>query len=265
MAKDIVCMIDKYGSVYNPIYSNSGIPYHPNAGDSFTEIIDVINWFIKEKPDTNKRVYDYIEGWVECSVAHAFENIGNVVPDDNDIFSEVFAGYNQSDIEDELYDIFDTAFNKFSSMDLKYVSQYTEDDPDDYAMDIQNILNQYFLRVRCGGKYDYDREDVIYFRISSRGYDWRPVISNFMFDSFGSVKNMPRSIWVGHDRETNPPEVTLYYGSTEEFFDYDIKMYEAARKSKKNNFLNKERKSISNRMNMFEAFSSCGKKYRSMT
>ena len=45
---------------------------------------------------------------------------------------------------------------------------------------------------------------------------------------------MPELIWIGHDAETNPPEIILFDGTPEELFEnFDSKKFESFRNSKK--------------------------------
>ena len=62
-------------------------------------------------------------------------------------------------------------------------------------------------------------EDSIYFRISSHDYDWYRTIIDFLWDAFGDTNKMPSRIWIGHDAETNPPEVVLFDGTPNELFE----------------------------------------------
>ena len=46
------------------------------------------------------------------------------------------------------------------------------------------MLNQEFLRARYGGMYDTSAGDrAMYFRISSTGFDWFPIIWAFVYDN----------------------------------------------------------------------------------
>lgn len=103
--------------------------------------------------------------------------------------------------------------------------KYDEALCNEYAEDVDYYLNENFLRVRAGGKLNSSAADEIYFRISSHSYDWRNVIEDFLWDTFSSIPQMPRLIWIGHDEETNPPEIVLFEGTPEEFFNnYDSKV-----------------------------------------
>ena len=94
-----------------------------------------------------------------------------------------------------------------------------------YARDIARFINENFLRIRAGGKLNPDGTNSIYFRISSHGYDWRRNIENFLRDTFDSPDKMPNYIWIGHDAETNPPEVTLFEGTPNDFIEqFDSKV-----------------------------------------
>ena len=48
-------------------------------------------------------------------------------------------------------------------------------------------LNENYVRVRVGGRYDNDKEDCVYFRISSVNYDWGDNIIDVVFNKFINV------------------------------------------------------------------------------
>ena len=209
-------MIDKYGDVYNCIDNK----YHPNPGtaeDEYSEIERTIDWmFANDLRTPIKDLYN----WVYARVAKQLS-------EDPD-----------ATFEDVLYDVmYCDAYTPCSNTVNAVREAYTtlRDDPylmegwahiDDvyYAARITNYLNETFLRVRAGGKLNPQSADAIYFRISSHGYDWRSVIEDFLWDTFTSPSNMPRRVWIGHDAETNPPEIVLFDGSPEEFLEYDHKI-----------------------------------------
>lgn len=270
MARGLVKMIDKYGTVYNPITADndlrgSGEPYHPNAGYDLSEIVDVMNWFMVERPDTVKKVYELIDNWIMYTLARCIDKFedGYNIPKD-EMFEEVFLGYTKEDLSDNLWHAYSDAYDYIHSDESMYL-MWNQIDPMKVAKEIADILNQYFLRVRKGGKYNYDREDTIYFRISSKGYDWRRVIFDFLYDTYLDIKYMPSKIWVGHDEENNPPEVTLFYGSPEEFLDADSKVYESYKKTLVGNkFINKERSMIYKNLKLREAYKSSKKEYKKL-
>lgn len=92
---------------------------------------------------------------------------------------------------------------------------------------IETFLNNRFIRVRDGDMYDsrLRMEDKIYFRISSVGYDWRRVIEEFMWNTYGSIENMPEEIWIGNDYETKGNSNFYVNMNTAEYFkSYDSKI-----------------------------------------
>lgn len=48
-------------------------------------------------------------------------------------------------------------------------------------------LNENYVRVRVGGRYDDNKEDCVYFRISSVNYDWGDNIIDVVFNKFMNV------------------------------------------------------------------------------
>lgn len=55
-----------------------------------------------------------------------------------------------------------------------------------------DMLNQEFLRARYGGMYDSDNigGGEMYFRISSTGYNWFPVIWEFVYNNRNRISNV---------------------------------------------------------------------------
>ena len=212
-------MLDKYGDVYNCIDN----AYHPNPGtaeDDYSEIERVVDWIFEN--DLRGSIETVAYDWLNVRVAQ-------------ELYNDIDASF-----DDLLYNIMycDTydPCDKTKSLILEIMTDMKDDESyaiidkwerlDDVklASRVAYYLNQNFLRVRAGGKFDSIGEDTIYFRISSQGYNWRRVIEDFLWDTFGNINNMPSRIWIGHDAETNPPEITLFDGSPEEFFNEDQKI-----------------------------------------
>lgn len=210
-------MLDRDGTVY-PCIDNK---YHPNPGtevDEYSEIERVIDWLYQNKLSSIRPVLDR---WIACRVARCLVDdpdsglqdvllntlyCDNYAPDDNTV-SAVQAAYQSCE------DI--STFNKYLT--------YSELD---LSRKVAAFLNERFLRVRAGGKLNPEGSNSIYFRISSHDYDWRPVIEDFLWNTFRDPKSMSNYIWVGHDAETNPPEITLFEGSPEDFLDAsDVKIF----------------------------------------
>lgn len=57
---------------------------------------------------------------------------------------------------------------------------------------VNDMLNQEFLRARYGGMYDSDNTSggEMYFRISSTGYNWFPVIWEFVYNNRNRISNV---------------------------------------------------------------------------
>lgn len=57
---------------------------------------------------------------------------------------------------------------------------------------VNDALNQEFLRARYGGMYDSDNPGggEMYFRISSTGYNWFPIIWNFVYENRNRISNV---------------------------------------------------------------------------
>ena len=215
-----VGMISKYGDVYPAIKSPSG-DYHPYTGGrdgNYEEIFDVINWFftINFFPYSLK---DDIRSFILSRYLE--DGLGNISSLRNSVIELFNAEYlDSSQFSDEFFeyliDIFENCDDIFAYEEMRSI---------DYAQKIDAILNQCFLRFRVGDKYDIGNSNIIYFRISSKSVNWRSQISAYLWDTYKTIDHMP-NIWVGHDAESNPPEIVLFEGTPEEFFGDDLKIYE---------------------------------------
>lgn len=109
---------------------------------------------------------ELIAAWaVECS------------GDDTDIVSSVF-----KEIDSRPYRFLTKEFIASHADELKCPSaEYTLESLNE---DVNIELNQEFLRARYGGLYDtdYDVQDM-FFRVSSAGFDWYPIICKFVEES----------------------------------------------------------------------------------
>lgn len=209
-------MIDKYENVYNCIDN----AYHPNPGtaaDSYSEIERTVDWLFEHDIHT---ALDYLYKWVYARVAHQLSE------DIDATFEDVLYDVMFCDAYTPCADTINAVREAYITLrsDADMIERWANIDDTYYAAKITDYLNETFLRVRAGGKLNPQGTNSIYFRISSHGYDWRSVIEDFLWDTFGSPENMPKYVWIGHDEETNPPEVTLYEGSPEDFLEYDHKI-----------------------------------------
>lgn len=204
-------MLDRYGDVYECIDN----AYHPNAGpkeDGYPEIERVIDWLCQNC--TNKRLLGWIKIWVNYRVA--YECAYGEISDFNELVLDVMYCDTYTPCN-EIVQMIKDSYEACKSEEVRdeYLSN-SEDEAKDF---IVNYLNENFLRVRAGGKLNPEGANAIYFRISSHGYDWYDVIVDFLWDAFGNPKNMPYRIWIGHDEETNPPEVVLFDGTPDELLE----------------------------------------------
>lgn len=213
-------MLSRYGDVY-PTIDNK---YHPNPGlkeDDYPEIERTIDWFYRNDLSD---IFDKLDDWVTIRVARILDE-GEFTEYD-DIVQEVF----YSDTYDpcqKSYDSVKNALDYFNS-DPDDIDSWSLKSETDVSEKIVEYLNEKFLRVRAGGKLNPEGADAIYFRISSHGYDWHHTILEFLWDTFGSLDKMPKKIWIGHDAETNPPEVTLFEGSPKDLFEgFDNRRFES--------------------------------------
>ena len=214
-------MIHRSGKVY-PCIDNL---YHPNPGteeDEYSEIERPIDWLI-----ANELTYPAkaIRRWISARMS-------NIIEDDPDIsLADVIPDvmYNDSyTLSKDTETVLAQAYDALQDPEIR--DKALRIDELEAARDIARYINEFFLRVRAGGKLNPEGSDAIYFRISSHGYDWRRNIEDFLWDTFDDPSRMPNRIWIGHDAETNPPEITLFDGSPEEFIEqFDSKIAASTR------------------------------------
>lgn len=208
-------MLHRNGTVY-PCIDNR---YHPNPGTEETEYDEIerpVDWLIANG-FLSSTIGDQIELWLKARIAILIEDEGF---DEDADMDEVVNSIMYSDdyrvdpktrqLIEDIYFWMDLDNNLESSLEL---------DELDYARKIARFINENFLRIRAGGKLNPDGTNSIYFRISSHGFNWRRNIENFLWDTFDSPDKMPNYIWIGHDAETNPPEVTLFEGTPNDFIE----------------------------------------------
>lgn len=86
-----------------------------------------------------------------------------------------------------------------------------------------NLINWYvqnFVRVRAGGQYKYQGEELVYFRISSKGFDWTSVIKKFCGEFFGL--NSKQYIWVGLDSDNRRSDRRYYEGTVQDLLSENL-------------------------------------------
>lgn len=217
-------MLSRYGEVY-PAIDNL---YHPNPGskeDEYPEIERTIDWLYQHDISGIKKSLDQ---WIKIRVAHTISEDG--LDDFDDIVKEVMYSDIYDPCENTLNSIKDAIEDFRISKDL--LLEYSDKSELPFSEKIAVYLNEKFLRVRAGGKLNPEGTDSIYFRISSHGYDWHRTIVEFLWDVFKSPDQMPKRIWIGHDAETNPPEVTLFDGSPNDLLENeDVKVFEELKSS----------------------------------
>lgn len=211
-------MIQKYGEVF-PCIDNK---YHPNTGEAYSEIERVVDWLFEYDPIPE------LTDWVNFRVAEEyFDPVAEDNYSDDDLKDEILLDVMYCDIYQPCQatvDAVNTAVDacKNPATRRKFAAQ----DIDEIQEKIADHLNENYLRVRAGGKLNPEGTDSIYFRISSHGYAWNDEIEDFLWNTFENVNLMPQYIWIGHDGETNPPEITLYEGTPEDLLGVaDNKVY----------------------------------------
>lgn len=195
------------------VYACIGNGFHPHCGakeSGYPEVYSAVDWMIDNRVNRGCKA---VNKWLEQQLTECYRD-GLGLEFAMDI---IFAGIDPSARTKEVCERLWESIGQVV---------YDEDLCLEYAEDIDFYLNQNFLRVRTGGKLNPSSADSIYFRISSKDYDWRNVIEDFLWDTFKSVDKMPKLIWIGHDAETNPPEVVLFEGSPQDLFGkFDSKVF----------------------------------------
>ena len=211
-------MMDKYGNIY-PCIDNK---YHPNPGtaeDGYSEIERTVDWLIS---NNIYPVYDYIDKWLRGRLSQEYladENLDDAIL--NVLFCDDYTPCKK------ILKMIELIWNEYQDDSTTYVvDRDSEIDELYYSRKIAEYLNEHFLRIRAGGKLNPEGSDSIYFRISSHDVNWRGAIIDFLWDTFGGPNDAPSYIWIGHDAETNPPEVTLFEGTFSDLLNmYDGKVF----------------------------------------
>lgn len=105
-------------------------------------------------------------------------------------------------------------FVKENNEELIKAYKLITDDYLEYASVLTVILNQEFLRVRYGGMYEtnYGNREI-YFRVSSDGFNWYPLIWEFVYDN----KSLIDYVTVVRDAESSGVIDKFYRGSSDEY------------------------------------------------
>ena len=194
-------VLGKLGDVYPCIDDG----FHPHCGNreyGYSEMYSAVDWMINNRVNRGCKA---IQKWLEQQLKDCKDNFLDLDNSIQLIFAEIEPSDRTLEICTHIWEYIDTV-------------TYDSDKCLEYADEIDYYLNQNFLRVRSGGKLNPGSSDSIYFRISSKDYNWRNVIEDFLWDTFKSIDKMPSLIWIGHDEETNPPEVVLFEGTPEDLF-----------------------------------------------
>lgn len=204
-------MLDREGTIYECIDSK----YHPNPGNErndYSGIERTIDWLYRNHI---RSIQNRLDQWVAASVAFLVE-FGAAPSLKEAVFYTMYPdSYTPCDA---VVSAIKRPYEECIDAENDIFWEYLEYDESAIDKVIATFLNENFLRVRAGGKYKPQGTNSLYFRISSHGYDWYDVIMNFMRDIFGIPENMPEYIWIGHDKETNPPEVVLFEGTPFDLF-----------------------------------------------
>ena len=194
-------VLGKLGDVYPCI--NNG--FHPHCGakeQGYPETYSAVDWMLDNRVN---RGCKSVQLWLEQQLKSCYDDFLGLEDSIDIIFAGIDPCIRTKEMCAKLWETINTV-------------NFDENICLEHASNIDFYLNQNFLRVRAGGKLNSSSADSIYFRISSKDYNWRDVIEDFLWDTFKNITGMPQLIWIGHDLETNPPEIVLFEGSPEESF-----------------------------------------------
>lgn len=208
-------MIDRYGNIYDCLDNC----YHPNPGTEetqYSEIERTIDWLYSYDVTPVKPLLDK---WIANRVANVYGEIAQE-------YEDVLVNVMYCDAYEPCQATKDAVHSALSVCETgrEAKEMYLKYDYLDFCRQIVSYLNENFMRVRCNGKLNPEGADIIVFRISSHGYDWSPIIRNFLWEVFHNVDSMPKGVWIGYDAETHPPEKVLYDGTSKDL----IEKYDAA-------------------------------------
>lgn len=214
-------MLSRYGDILNVIDNK----YHPNPGskeEGYPEIERCIDWCY-DNLEYCKPISKNLDSWIDIRVSQELKEN----PDSP--FEEVVLNVMYSDTYtpcEETLSSLSRAYETYSDV-INNIEVPEEGSEIKDSEKISNYINEKFMRVRAGGKLNPEGANAIYFRISSHEFDWHSVIVNFLWDMFDSPDKMPKKIWIGHDAENNPPEITLFEGTPKELLENeDGKLFE---------------------------------------
>lgn len=194
-------VLGKLGDVYPCIVNG----FHPHCGSreqGYPEMYSAVDWMLDNRVNRGCKA---VVNWLAQQLRICYDDRLDLGTSIDLIFSGIDPSSRTIEVCNQLWSNIEEI-------------KYSEDTVLEYADLIDFYLNQNFLRVRTGGKLNPSSANSIYFRISSKDYDWRNVIEDFLWDTFKDIDSMPELIWIGHDAETNPPELVLFEGSPEELF-----------------------------------------------
>lgn len=194
-------VLGKLGDVY-PCIENG---FHPHCGSreqGYPETYSAVDWMLEHRVNRGCKAATQ---WLAQQLRECYDDGMDLDLAEEIIFASINPSERTLEVCQHIWDNIDSY-------------TYSEEQCLEYAEDVDFYLNQNFLRVRAGGKLNSGAANSIYFRISSKDYDWRDVIEDFLWDTFKSIDKMPSLIWIGHDAETNPPEVVLFEGRPEDLF-----------------------------------------------
>lgn len=112
-----------------------------------------------------------------------FNKIFTDVLNEFDSFNTI-AGWSFETRANVISDLFNVLIQSVTKYEIKTTSDLIDSYNENDNVEAYLQLNEDYVRVRVGGRYDNDGEDCIYFRISSVGYDWGDDIMNLIMSTF---------------------------------------------------------------------------------
>ena len=202
-------LLSRDGILYPALPYKEGKSIHPpvtefGQEDEFRMLLD---WC-----DRNQLQGSFVEGyrrcWINYTILEYFQD-EEVYPD-----SEEASEIAEIPISQAYIDRVKERYSEYDEKRLRNSVKESYFNAVRFGSDLVNWYIQNFVRVRAGGQYKYQGEELVYFRISSKGFDWTSVIKKFCEEFFGL--NSKQYIWIGLDFDNRHSDRRYYEGTVQD-------------------------------------------------